>query len=611
MKTRLKPYFYLVPLAYLLLAGLFLHLQGAGDRQTLNYQVGPAAVSGSRSGERISANLRLFGRTIDLNDEILYKSSDDPDFRTLSLQGITGDQNRVSISYSEGVSLELTPQGAAGEASEDAVVSLEVLIASESTVESVVLSGGSSAEAWNMRPLSHLPVVLMENQGEQLLFDLENSSLNVDGSIVFSGNGSSLSALSGFGDDPVRFWFFRGSDPVNRGAYESAIRGYLDSAYNGWRSGRYHAATDTWLLPDGSRQFQESALVSMVAEGFRRRDSVDLNAINGISARHSDHLTWLSSPYVGSLVITDEARRKTMTETINLLRRHGEAQDPALFSEVDQLAEYLLLAGDQRLISRVSALFSSDAFAEAALTPLQLAGMVEFYVDAGNLYPERFPGYEQLYARIDSHLLPKIRRIEDGLYLVDNGKVHMRASLKAGYYLQEIGRGEDKPLLEELGRSMVVSVLSRGDANSVLPASLVLSKAGSSDFQEGFLLPESVYPLLADNSYYPQNLFFHKEFGDEVSLWSVGQSISAGRSGDSYSIGFTFPTGSTHHLVVRNVPPFAYIELYGIRWNGTRQFQLYDAGGWYYDRDTRSLYVKVRHRRSREELVIHFTEPEE
>jgi len=230
MKTRLKPYFYLVPLAYLLLAGLFLHLQGAGDRQTLNYQVGPAAVSGSRSGERISANLRLFGRTIDLNDEILYKSSDDPDFRTLSLQGITGDQNRVSISYSEGVSLELTPQGAAGEASEDAVVSLEVLIASESTVESVVLSGGSSAEAWNMRPLSHLPVVLMENQGEQLLFDLENSSLNVDGSIVFSGNGSSLSALSGFGDDPVRFWFFRGSDPVNRGAYESAIRGYLDSA---------------------------------------------------------------------------------------------------------------------------------------------------------------------------------------------------------------------------------------------------------------------------------------------------------------------------------------------------------------------------------------------
>ncbi|WP_245537652.1 hypothetical protein [Sediminispirochaeta smaragdinae] len=600
MKTKLGFHYYLIPVIYLLLTGAFIHLETSGARQGFSYQVSQAAVSGTRSGGGVSATLKLFGSTIDLDSQVFGYIGDAAEPKILTLAEVIGEQQKIRVEYKEGLTLEIS---SSLRENSDPLLMIQALFPKESGVSRALITPESD---WTLSSLDFLPARLLDREQGSVLIDLQQSDIAEDGTISFEAEGSRLVFFQNPGEDPVRYWFFQGNPSVSRDSYEKNLRDYLEKAYVGWKSGRYNPGSDTWSSPDDGRQFQESALVGMVAEGFRRRDTVDLNAIKGISTRHEENVTYLSAPYVGSLVMTDEARSAEASTINTKLRNYARSSNPALFSEVDHLAEYLLFSGDKALLREVSECFKTDAFEGKKMTALQLAGMVEVYVDVGNLYPERFPGYEELYGLIDSLLLPRLRRADDGLFLFDNDKVDVKATLEAGYYLQEIGRGENRALFEELGRTMVVSVLSLSDENGVLPATLSPLRNNEKERKEGYLLPEMVYPLLAENRYYPRHTFLYKELGSDVALWTVAQSISASRSQDAYTISFSFPTGSTHHMVIKNVPPFAYIELYGIRWNGTRQFQYYDAGGWYYDRSSRTLYLKVRHKRSREEVVIHF-----
>jgi hypothetical protein len=599
MKIKLAiPYFF-IPLAYLLLVGGFIHLQTSGNRQSFSFQTGSVSVSGNRSAGRTAATLKFYGRSVELHEAlwgISVDAEDDGSREPLVLEEVTGDQQNITALFRDGVSLEISSE------------TISLLIAPESPFSGIGIESGPGA--WETAPVGYLPAVLIEQKDGTRMIDLKRSRITDEGSILMTGSGAKLSFAFPGGEDPVRYWFFRGDAPVAVSRYESSMREYLELAYRGWKSGRYNAGSDTWTLPDGSRQFQEAAMVGMVAEGFRRRDTVDLNAVKGMSSRHEENITALAAPYVGLLVLTDEQRRERGEETARRIREQVQAGDPALFSEVNHLVEFLLFSGDSRLVSEVASFIAEANLEEKEMNGRQLAGLVEFYVDAGNLYPERFAGYEKLYALIDSMLLPRMGRMDGGLFLFDDDSVDLMASLKAGYYLQEIGRGESRTLLEEIGRTMVVSALSLADDAGYLPAGLSSTAGQEGGSRSGFILPEDVYPLLAENRYYPQPVFLYKELGSEVSLWTVAQNISASRGNDAYTISFSFSAGATHHMVIRNVPPFAYLELYGIRWNGTRQFQYYDAGGWYYDRASQTLFLKVRHKRSREEVVIHFTDSE-
>lgn len=590
MKTKLGFYYYLAPVLYLCAAALFIFLHIAGERQTFSYSLAAFSVDGSRSGGRTSAVLKVYDREIDLNHDMeLLSASGQDDGSELHLDAVTADQQAIRIEYQEGVQVFLTAEN--------------TLRVEGSDKRSPGASLGIREQVrpvWTLQELGSLPGLVLEREDRSVLLEYSNGSGEADGSSRLSLDRGTLAFIEGLNEDPGHFWFFRGSEAPDRSAYDELVRDYLERSYRGWKEDRFDSASDTWTDADGKKRFQERALVGMVAEGYRRRDPVDLNAVKGMSARHREEVSYLSAPYVGNIVASDEKRVEAMRLSQRRMQEYIQSGDPAIFSEEDHLVEWLLWSGNDDMIEDLGALIASGVFEEKTFTSQQLAGLIELYIDSRNIYPERFEGYESLLPLVDRKVLPRIRRSEQGLFLYDGLTADLKASLKAGYYLQELGLGESRELLEELGRSMVYSVLSLPMEKGILPAFLRDGEV------QGSLLPESVYPMIAENRYVPRNVFLYKELSADVNLWTVAQGLSASRGSRSWSMSFSFPTGATHHMVIRNVPEFEYIELYGIRWNGTRQFQAYDAGGWYYDGNTNTLYAKVRHKRSREELVIHF-----
>lgn len=594
MKSKLGIQYYLIPLLYIALLVVFIFQYTLGERQSFSFQAGIFSVSGTRGTQGTEAMLQLPGRRIDLGRDLSSGG------QALSLQSVEGDQQQIRVVFRQGVALLLHSTGI-----------LELLSFGDGDgVEAVgipLFSGISSSDDADggsfLEELEHLPGALYSYQAQRYLLEFDDALPGEEG-IVNIKAGGSVSFLPGVDGDPVHYWFFRGGQPADKADCEALLRDYLESAYQGWQSGRFNRTTDSWSTPEGDFLFNESALVGLVAEGFRRRDPVDLGVAKGMSTRYKESVSWHSAPYVGTIVTLDEIYQEELADALTLVRSHLSAADPALFAVRPHLVELLLLGEDDGLIEDLGLLFASGKLKDQHFAAEELAGLAEAYIDSRNLYPERFSGFASLLDLLEAKLLPRIGRIDGGLFLLDDpgsqGVSDLKSSLQAGYYLQEIGAGEDNLLFEELGRTMIHSILSRSGEHGILPATV--SRQG----REGYILPEEVYSLLADNRYVPRNVFLFKELESRVSLLTVGQGISASRGRDSWAISFSFPAGATHHLVVRNVPSFSYLELYGIRWNGTRQFQAYDAGGWYYDRNSETLYLKVRHRRNREEVVIHF-----
>jgi hypothetical protein len=75
-------------------------------------------------------------------------------------------------------------------------------------------------------------------------------------------------------------------------------------------------------------------------------------------------------------------------------------------------------------------------------------------------------------------------------------------------------------------------------------------------------------------------------------------------------IAVRFPVGETHYVMLRNVRPFALLQIYEVNWRRAVDFEsYYNSSGWYYFEQERILVLKLNHRSSIENVRIYFTAP--
>ncbi|MCK5673859.1 MAG: hypothetical protein KAH95_10815, partial [Spirochaetales bacterium] len=53
--------------------------------------------------------------------------------------------------------------------------------------------------------------------------------------------------------------------------------------------------------------------------------------------------------------------------------------------------------------------------------------------------------------------------------------------------------------------------------------------------------------------------------------------------------------------------PFKNLQMNGINWNSDKRFQYYSSG-WVYDREEKTLYVKLTQKRTKEKIVLNYKE---
>jgi hypothetical protein len=404
------------------------------------------------------------------------------------------------------------------------------------------------------------------------------------------------------GDDPLRHWFFASSPPQEMERYSQAYGSWVDAAYAGWSS-RYRPNESTWRGGDGGMREFEAVMTAYAAETMQRESDTGLGdfgeAMDAFGGRHS----FFSSPYLGNIIGNNEELVEQERERAASVRSLIENAEVSLFAQQDEFLRFLLWHGDGALIEEVDA-FAASVDAQTVEDSEALLSLFGFAVEAARRYPGRFP---RLTERLDAlYRAVRARMVRIGgstAYPTEDAAMESALALQLAEAYIDYGSLRDDALARDLGISLGLMVLGAADDEGFLPESFGISRDGVVP-QQGSLAPEFVYPVLTSNTFYPRLVTLEEELGRNVRLWTVSRGIGAAVGGNSISINFDFAVGETHYAVARGIPQFDGFALYGFEWNQDRRFQTYGVGGWFYEDDLSTLYIKFRHQNRVEQIVM-------
>jgi hypothetical protein len=404
------------------------------------------------------------------------------------------------------------------------------------------------------------------------------------------------------GENPLYHWFFASNEPRSIESYTGLFERWRNRAYNGW-TGRYQPEQRTWQGGGNGMSEFEAIMTAYAAETMRRNADTGLGRFTGAMDAFGGRHSFFSSPYLGNIISNDADHAQMEESKAGRVQGFIEEGSPRLFSEESDLLRFFILHGDRGLIDR----FNDYAEALDLAAFDSTAGLVDLFslcVEAEDSYPSKFP---KVTEKLDSVYREVRRRIVSigGMPTIpaEDGSADTLMVLDLARSLMRYGEIRNDALAQGLGVEMALPVLQQMDEEGFLPASFDLSGGEVSPGQVT-LAPENVYPVLTTNTFYPRVVSLSEELDTEVRLWTVAQAVGAVREGNTISITLDYSVGETEYVIVRGIPPFDQFTLYGLRWNADRRFQTYGVGGWFYDEERRTLYVKLRHQEKVERLVM-------
>ena len=398
-------------------------------------------------------------------------------------------------------------------------------------------------------------------------------------------------------------WFADGAYGMTAAEYDRAVDQFVGKAYAGWTSGRYNASSLTWNGPGGFAEFSESTLVAYLAEAWRRDDYDRAFAeMRRATDIHPESLGLLSSGYLGNLEEVYTRLSTVDSATAGDIRSDLEQERSTVF----RMPDIFLFAADRGDAGLYDELM--DFAGRVGLRSVDVTtavGMLRNHVlsqhpdDATRRVTERFTEL------VDTLLLGSIIQAEGRFFLQSApGQIDLALSAVAGKAIAELGAQQDQPTLVTIGRNLVVSALETADEFGMLPASLVV-RGNSVETDDGFIAPEEIYPVIADNPNYPREVSLAGEAGAGTWAWAVVGFIPTLISNSEWRITLAYPRLRTHFLVISGVPEFERLELFGQTWRDAPDFEIYSKGRTY-DPKTERLMIKYYDDSVQRDIVIYY-----
>jgi hypothetical protein len=392
--------------------------------------------------------------------------------------------------------------------------------------------------------------------------------------------------------------------PKDPEAFKAEIAAWRDKAWSSLSGPRFDADKIAWKGPDGLPVFSEKALVAYLAESLARGSYPDaLARVRGAKEKWPEKLGYASAPYLGSLVARMKALPAADLAESKRLSQLVADKSPTILEKEGLLRFLVDRSPDQLAQDALRYLASLDP---AKLTVRQAVGFLSCAVDAKSLLKDEANPFKDPSAAA-SRAVSGLRKTANGFFLVteDDGSSDLRVSLIAGTCLAAYGAAAGKPALVGAGQSLVEGALGLADAQGFVPAR-VLPRAQALEQRMGAIAPEEFYPLVADNPYYPREVSFGRDVAPGLWAWTCAPSLVAQASPSRYVFTASFPAGSAHFLVLYGVKPFANIQLYDIDYSPDNDFEGYDASGYLYNRDAGALYLKMKHKKEKEDIKLAF-----
>ncbi|MCR5605435.1 MAG: hypothetical protein K6F69_01280 [Treponema sp.] len=342
-------------------------------------------------------------------------------------------------------------------------------------------------------------------------------------------------------------------------------------------------------LASDSSSLTEDSIVAYISErAIRNEYDEAINEIPTAFKRNSKR-TFKTTPYLGSLISMNRSL-VIQTNNYNSLLAQAVVSNTLDIFTVTNIAPYLLTLGkDENVVKLLSIPNNLEKF-EPTLE--QAAGIISFY----NFFYKENKEYASI---IETKANECLGIIEKACQL-DNGRVIIKekeASLPllqaaiVGKALMDYGSAISRPEITAAGRAIL---------------STYLENSSSLDLRT---LTELYYIVTPDNTYIPHIKILDKNAKDIMWAWTVANDISISKTSTSISYKINFPQTKSHYMIINNVEPFDEIEIYGLKYHTDPRFESYNSSGYSYNKSTKTLFIKSRHKSPTEVIKLIYNTP--
>ena len=366
-----------------------------------------------------------------------------------------------------------------------------------------------------------------------------------------------------------------------------------------------------------SRNYNEELLTAYIAEKTFNGEYAKALVYAPASLLPKEKRTYISTTFYGNLAQNDKSLAAYHKKKLSGIELGIARAETSVFDRVS-LIPFLINNSRVNLISALEKMASNAK--QEDLNSFLAAGLLEAAMDYAFYFPSKQNIFMENSEKYENVLKDSLISIDNGLYISSDKKtIDTEKTLQAASILIRYGNSyPDKDSWKAVGQALYSSIFSLGGNSSSLPASFDIQgdkakKLGLMANDALILHAEKLYPVaIKDNPHYPHEESLALKAEPGIWAWTSAHDINVLKNDAKiFSFRISAKTGDTHYMIIRGIRPFYRIQVYGIDFRSDPRFEIYNSSGYVYDERTRTLLLKIKHKKDDEDIVLFLGRPPE
>ncbi len=366
-----------------------------------------------------------------------------------------------------------------------------------------------------------------------------------------------------------------------------------------------------------SRNYNEELLTAYMAEKAFNGEYAKALASAPSSLLPKEKRSYISTTFYGNLVQSDNSLAAYQRKFLSGIESGIARAEISVFDR-EALIPFLINNSRANLISALEKIASNTK--QEDLNSFLAAGLLEVAMDYAFYFPNKQNLFMENSEQYETVLKDSLISIDTGLYISSDKKtIDTEKTLRTASVLIRYGSSyPDKGTWKAVGQALYSSIFSLGGNSSSLPASFDIQgdkakKLGLMANDALILHAEKLYSVaVKDNPYYPHEESLALKAEPGIWAWTSARDINVLKNDAKiFSFRISSKAGDTHYMIIRGIRPFYRIQIHEIDFRTDPRFEMYNSSGYVYDERTRTLLLKMKHKKDDEDIVLFLGRPPE
>ncbi len=376
-------------------------------------------------------------------------------------------------------------------------------------------------------------------------------------------------------------------------------------------------ALDYFSSVISSRNYNEELLTAYMAEKAFNGEYAKALAFAPSSLLPKEKRSYISTTFYGNLVQNDNSLAAYQRKFLSGIESGIARAEISVFNR-EALIPFLINNSRANLISALEKIASNAK--QEDLNSFLAAGLLEAVMDYAFYFPNKQNPFMENSEQYETVLKDSLISIDTGLYISSDKKtIDTEKTLRTASVLIRYGNSyPDKGTWKAVGQALYSSIFSLGGNSSSLPASFDIQgdkakKLGLMANDALILHAEKLYSIaVKDNPYYPHEESLALKAEPGIWAWTSARDINVLKNDAKiFSFRISAKAGDTHYMIIRGIRPFYRIQIHEIDFRTDPRFEMYNSSGYVYDERTRTLLLKMKHKKDDEDIVLFLGRPPE